>query len=586
MRSLGVAAAALVALLVLALVLSARRESNSHRAGAEGAGRVATEEGSESESSVAAGHESVESGPAVIHVIDRSGVPVRGARIDELETLADGTCELDALEGEPVRVSVLHPDYAPGEIEIKGQGTYWVRLRKGKDVIGRVVDQESGEPMPGARAVLKLPFAPVGVSSQQETTADAGGRVRWKHVPEGWVSVEPRRPQFGGQALAFQVTEGREPDPFLLRVEQRRRTVVRLVDEAGEPVDRAHVFGVASARQVEEVTEGKISVWWSGPVTTIEAFGPEWEYGALRLVNDGRLERTEDLVLRKVEDLEDTGELQFKVWDRTSETGIAGAEVDLEFRSPALRWQIAAHQIVGELTTDEEGLIRVVGLPAGSLFVRAGREGYDSEDVGLTLRPGEVLQEDLGLLRAAPAIEGHCEPAGPVEVWRNDPGWGARTDSKGLFWFRRLYPREEETLYTIRFKRPGAFHTTHVVEGVRSGTRDLVLRFPPAGDLVVRCRDVQGRAVTDIRAVLELEGQGLGPEWMHDARGDFAFNDVVAGRARVWLRRPGCGGAIRAMAATAECARGRQRGRTCALVRSQAARTGAAVLAIAEKRAV
>jgi hypothetical protein len=103
----------------------------------------------------------------------------------------------------------------------------------------------------------------------------------------------------------------------------------------------------------------------------------------------------------------------------------------------------------------------------------------------------------------------------------------------------------EEGLYDIKAIDKRFFETVQA-SGVAAGTEDLVLRFPPGGQIRVRCRDKTGASVECVslaiaeRTVGQDEGSGLfHSEQQTRASGVFMLDQVPAGRRQLWIHRAG-----------------------------------------------
>lgn len=98
----------------------------------------------------------------------------------------DGTFDFAALPAPPWSLVVDHPDYAPMTIPIEslGEGPLNVTLLAGGTVTGRVRDGWLGEPLGGARVILR------GGDREDTRVTDATGSYRWERLPMGRYSLE------------------------------------------------------------------------------------------------------------------------------------------------------------------------------------------------------------------------------------------------------------------------------------------------------------------------------------------------------------------------------------------------------------
>jgi hypothetical protein len=86
----------------------------------------------------------------------------------------------------------------------------------------------------------------------------------------------------------------------------------------------------------------------------------------------------------------------------------------------------------------------------------------------------------------------------------------------------------------IRYRPEADIARECLLKGVEIGSRDVVLPLYPTGDLLVRCTDEEGRALT--RACIAMEGDGFaGSTWKEDPRGELLVRDVPVGAGKVWV---------------------------------------------------
>lgn len=103
----------------------------------------------------------------------------------------DGTFDFAALPAPPWSLTVDHPDYAPVTLPIEAlpEGSLAVTLRSGGTLTGRVRDRWLGEPLAGARVVLR------GEERAEDSrVTDTTGTYRWERLPMGRYEVEAHAP--------------------------------------------------------------------------------------------------------------------------------------------------------------------------------------------------------------------------------------------------------------------------------------------------------------------------------------------------------------------------------------------------------
>ncbi|MBO6939570.1 MAG: carboxypeptidase regulatory-like domain-containing protein [Deltaproteobacteria bacterium] len=98
----------------------------------------------------------------------------------------DGTFDFAALPAPPWSLTIDHPDYAPMTLPIESLGTapMNVTLLAGGTLTGRVRDGWLGEPLGGARVVLR------GNDREDSRVTDATGTYRWERLPMGRYALE------------------------------------------------------------------------------------------------------------------------------------------------------------------------------------------------------------------------------------------------------------------------------------------------------------------------------------------------------------------------------------------------------------
>ena len=371
---------------------------------------------------------------------------------DEVETDAEGRFEVtdlhpgettvapqwsaDAVWQAPARTVTPEPGEAV-EVELPMQQTYLLT--------GRVVDEESGEAIEGARVYISS--TPAGRSSIAPTDAEGrwslrvlpGRTVVYPGAPEGYVNQE-----FGQRNVEVTVTDADATAPDIAL--KRGVTVTgRVVDAQGQPVPEADVVHTAQQFSFHSPTktdaDGAFTITGVDPDSTftVQARKGDLMTGA-PLTVDGGVGEPIELVVR-----ENAGvRLAVRVVDGEGNP-VAGAQVMGYWR--AENW--GTYPTLGE--TDADGrLVSELQWPQGTYKVTVTAPGCDqAESEEWAAVSGETHDfGELTLVRAEGVVAGTVvdadgQPvAGATVINRGDGPSEVRiqADEQGRFRVEGLYP--------------------------------------------------------------------------------------------------------------------------------------------------
>ncbi len=211
--------------------------------------------------------------PGPLLVLDPDGKPVAGATVESLRLApfgpdtvtpvpvpvgrTDGAGRARWPEGKfafPCVVRAIHAEHAPGEaVAVSRDAEVVVRLRRGCLLEGRV-ETGDGTPVEGASVTaLALPLSHVlgphlGVTGtwSREAKSGADGRFRISGLPPAGAGLLTARAE--GYMETRVAWRPLAPDPVRLVLERPFRSVVRVRDRAGNPLDGASVWAFQGAR--------------------------------------------------------------------------------------------------------------------------------------------------------------------------------------------------------------------------------------------------------------------------------------------------------------------------------------------------
>ena len=181
-------------------------------------------------------------------VVDDRGFPVAGASL-LLESRAaqtpferigvsadDGTFDFAQLPPPPWALTVDHPDYAPVTVPIETvpERSLDVALLTGGTLFGLVYDGWLGEPMSGARVVLR------GPEGEDSRVTDGTGAYRWERLPAGAYGLEANAQGRMPASVSVEMNRAEVEAPTL-ELQAAGAVSGAVVDALGNPAPGARV---------------------------------------------------------------------------------------------------------------------------------------------------------------------------------------------------------------------------------------------------------------------------------------------------------------------------------------------------------
>ena len=179
----------------------------------------------------------------------------------DLFTGADGTFEFPfAPAGYNFRLTFEHELYDHYEEPIRAeqgddQDVPSIRLIRRSAIFGKVLDFETGEPLPGVQVVATEGGVPLDMARQTraadiyESTSDESGEFRLEGISRGRQFVQVDHPGYDTFDASFQF---QELEPYELNIELKRGASIagRVVDPSGRPVEGALVYWLHPGMQI------------------------------------------------------------------------------------------------------------------------------------------------------------------------------------------------------------------------------------------------------------------------------------------------------------------------------------------------
>lgn len=178
------------------------------------------------------------------------------------------------------------------QTKLIGEGRMDLDLGPATELVVRVVDADSGEPVAGATVGWSLGGRPMGVLEFEQgesrwnrsdfieaiiARSDAGGEVRWRGLPVGEILLSVSAEGFERAQARFQV-ERERPAERELALRRRREEGLEVLGPSGQPVAGAYVWRIDEAGRRLPGCEGLTSA--AGRVRLAPACEPLTQVGA------------------------------------------------------------------------------------------------------------------------------------------------------------------------------------------------------------------------------------------------------------------------------------------------------------------
>ena len=369
-----------------------------------------------------------------------------------IKTDASGAFRMPGLGAGSYAISVHHADgiAAPIQLEVAaGSHTTGqeIVLGKGTLVVGKLVFEETGEPVEGAMLYAYRPGGEGGIMPQR-IELEADGTFRFREAP-GMVYLTAQAPAMGHIQKQITIEEGQETVEVVLEAKEPATFAgtVTMPDDtplAGAIVTNKHGGGTSATTGEDGTFRLFMPHQRFGQYESALLVASHPDHPTLRGVLSKQLLSEEDATGTIV--MNGTATLRGRVVDEESNP-IPSAEV-----ASWLRFENRAS--VDERTQgNTEGAYEFKDAASGATYyIQASAEGYGQDQTeNVTPEAGQEL--DLPLLTLAVAdqvLEGTLldeegEPAENASISCNGPKTGhrnAQTDEKGHFRFERLVDEE------------------------------------------------------------------------------------------------------------------------------------------------
>ncbi|MGE3166574.1 MAG: carboxypeptidase regulatory-like domain-containing protein [Planctomycetota bacterium] len=191
--------------------------------------------------------------PGTVDYVNRTDVDRRLKSASKTDTA--GICQLADLRPGAHYLRVLHPDYAPREIELElsasGERDIEVALTDGSNIFGSVIDAD-GEPMTGATVLAVTMTMRQDLAQVSRGEVDAEGHYIVRNLGAGpyvVVRIDPSAEQDSKVTMSF-VNAGKDTQVDFIEVATLATLRGRILNERGDPVPRMSV----SAGYLDPVT--------------------------------------------------------------------------------------------------------------------------------------------------------------------------------------------------------------------------------------------------------------------------------------------------------------------------------------------
>lgn len=428
----------------------------------------------------------VRGGVVAGRVVDPSGVPIRGARVELGGELAGGKRTTISAVTRGRRLGRTGAASGPPSARLIPVGE-----------LGVLVGPIPYPPPPGATVAQASPDAPLVELPVAGFVTDDDGRFRIDAVPSGSYVVTASHPEFAaGEGTPVDLRRASDQTGVVVTLRRGVTLVGRVTDGGGIPILGAEVSARVDARLVATAFsdgDGRYSLPRLTGRVAVKAFSKG--YGAAEVVlqirpeDDGR-EAVQDFTLGAA------GEVVSGVIFDHLRRGLPGATVQVR----------DGDALVARATTDAHGRFTLRGLTAGSHRVEVKHPEYAPLSVATTAPDDrfEVTLEPAGGIEGR-VVDGHS--GGPMLTFTiKARGPGGATVSSAF----------EKGDFALRSLAPGRWALT--VEAPRYATRVVTVDVPAA-------RDPGRPSVEDVR--IELVQGAVAAGAVYDERGDPASGATV-----------------------------------------------------------
>jgi len=533
-------------------------------------------------------------------VVDREGRGVAGAEIAIEEwssdavirfrtrtdglasrtlTRANGTFRIDVLPRRAHTLEATRDGFAPAKLVVSEKlapaatrsGLQLV-LDSGHSAIGRIVDEESSQPIAGAelrlvvaaqRATTPKFLQSVDDDNHDDTWqvwTDADGAFRFEHLPPSRFDLVAKANGFAERTVrGIVVEDGQRPtdvgDVALIKgvalegsvVDRRGRAIegaivaVHPPNAAGISGDAALKLAAGDAREARTSNDGRFALDGLTPGATLDVTARAAGYVTQTIA---RIELPTSDALRIT--LETAARVSGRV---VTDDGspVPDALISVRPADASLPATLSGNTT----SSDANGTFELLNLAAGKLALSAAAKGYVAGDARLVeVADGQTLENiDLQLHRGA-TIEGlvltaNGTPATAARVtlrskWSAqsmlaiEVAGGVRTDGDGRFRMEGVPPGPQSvSADQDGFQRAQRDLTVH------NGINRIDLRLGEGASISGRVIDGGGRPLAGAAIALLTAGPGIGREEMSDASGAFRFGGLEAGRYQLTAQKEG-----------------------------------------------
>ncbi|MCC6490193.1 MAG: sigma-70 family RNA polymerase sigma factor [Candidatus Hydrogenedentes bacterium] len=359
------------------------------------------------------------SGMIAGHVIDDTGVPVKGANIyapsggpqvPGVTSDEKGAFTLQGLEPGPHRVRVQAEGYAAGELEDVATGTHNVRMviDRAGSVEGRAIDGRTDRPLTEFEVMVQEPELlehVTNVNLPYKRYVNDSGVFRIDNLPPGAYTVMVRAAGLFPDSAEIAVAAGQVVAVPDLVLEPGAIVNATVVNERGQPLDGAQVYANSRPNSPLESRPDEKSVQTGADgKCTFEQLVPGSNLIYVNHPDYAPSEYTLDIqagvTLSPTFTLSESGVIEGVV--TAGGRAVPDTRVDLRFTDAALS---AFKHFHTDTKTDEHGAYRFEGLFAGQVTVHVRLEALVLER-SIDIMPGQTSRADLDLGAGGAVVSG------------------------------------------------------------------------------------------------------------------------------------------------------------------------------------